>query len=134
MKIVDLMTQEVITVGPSQMLSDVVEAMRRRKIRHLPVVEGGKLVGIVTDRDVKRALPSVFSGDQDEYDRVLNETPVDKVMTKDPYTVGPRDEIKDALKVMVERKIGAVPVVSNGALIGIVTDIDYLKAFLKTLK
>lgn len=134
MKIVDLMTQEVVTVGPSQMLSDVVEAMRRRKIRHLPVIESGKLVGIVTDRDVKRALPSVFSGDQDEYDRVLNETPVDKVMTRDPYTVGPRDEIKDALKVMIERKIGAVPVVSNGALIGIVTDIDYLKAFLKTLK
>jgi acetoin utilization protein AcuB len=134
MKIVDLMTQEVVTVGPSQMLSDVVEAMRRRKIRHLPVVQDGKLVGIVTDRDVKRALPSVFSGDQDEYDRVLNETPVDKVMTRDPYTVGPRDEIKDALKVMIERKIGAVPVVNNGALIGIVTDIDYLKAFLKTLK
>ena len=134
MKIVDLMTQEVITVGPSQMLNDAVEAMRRRKIRHLPVVEGGKLVGIVTDRDVKRARPSVFSGDQDEYDRVLNETPVDKVMTKDPYTVGPRDEIKEALKVMIERKIGAVPVVSNGALIGIVTDIDYLKAFLKVLK
>jgi acetoin utilization protein AcuB len=108
--------------------------MRRKKIRHLPVVESGKLVGIVTDRDVKRALPSVFSGDQDEYDRVLNETPVDKVMTKDPYTVGPKDEIKDALAVMIERKIGAVPVVSNGALIGIVTDIDYLKALLKMLK
>jgi acetoin utilization protein AcuB len=134
MKIVDLMTQEVITVRPSQMLSDAVEAMRRKKIRHLPVVESGKLVGIVTDRDVKRALPSVFSGDQDEYDRVLNETPVDKVMTKDPYTVGPKDEIKDALAVMIERKIGAVPVVSNGALIGIVTDIDYLKALLKMLK
>lgn len=134
MKIVDLMTRDVISIGPGQKLSDVVEAMRRRKIRHLPVVENGKLVGIVTDRDVKRALPSVFSGDQEEYDRVLNEARVDKVMTRDPYTVGPRDEVKDALKVMIERKIGAVPVVNDGSLVGIVTDIDFLKAFLKTLK
>ena len=134
MRIVDLMIREVVTIGPTQMLSDVVEIMRRKKIRHLPVVESGKLVGIVTDRDVKRALPSVFSGDQEEYDRVLNDTPVDKVMTRDPYTVGPRDEVKEALKVMIERKIGAVPVVSDAALVGIVTDIDFLKAFLKTLK
>jgi acetoin utilization protein AcuB len=134
MRIVDLMTREVVTLGPNQALSDVVESMRRRKIRHLPVVENGKLVGIVTDRDVKRALPSVFSGDQVEYERVLNETTVDKVMTRDPYTVGPRDEVKEALKVMIERKIGAVPVVNDGALVGIVTDIDFLKAFLKALK
>ena len=133
MKIVDIMSRDVVTLSPDQHLSDAVELMRRRKIRHLPVVHDSKLVGIVTDGDVKRATPSVFSGDQEEYERVLSDTRVEKVMTRDPFTVRPIDDAKEALKVLIERKYGCIPVVSNGSVVGIVTDIDYLKAFYRTL-
>lgn len=132
--IADLMTRDVVTLSPDQMLSDVVDLMRRRKIRHLPVMEDSKVVGIVTDRDVKRALPSVFSGNQDEYEQVLNSTRVEQVMTRDPFTVAPADPIKDVVKVMVDRKFGAIPVVDRGKLVGIVTDIDLLRAYYNSLK
>ena len=134
MKIADLMTREVESVAPEQTLGDVVALMRRRKIRHIPVVDGSKLVGIITDRDVKRALPSVFSDDQAEFERVLTTTLVEQVMTRDPYTVRPTASVKDVLKEMIDRKFGAVPVVSDGALVGIVTDIDFLRAFYERLK
>lgn len=132
--IAELMTREVVTLSPDQMLSDVVDLMRRGKIRHLPVMQDSKVVGIVTDRDVKRALPSVFSGNQEEYEQVLNNTRVEQVMTRDPFTVGPADPIKEVLKVMVDRKFGAIPVVDRGKLVGIVTDIDFLRAYYNSLK
>ena len=134
MRISELMTKEVATVGVDQTLRDVVNLMRLRKIRHVPVVEGSALVGIVTDRDVKRALPSVFSGDQDEFERVLADTRVDQVMTRDPFTLRPTDSVKEALKALIERKFGGIPIVSNGKVVGIVTDIDFLRAFEKTLR
>lgn len=132
--IAELMTREVVTLSPDQMLSDVVDLMRRGKIRHLPVMQDSKVVGIVTDRDVKRALPSVFSGNQEEYEQVLNNTRVEQVMTRDPFTVGPADPIKEVLKVMVDRKFGAIPIVDRGKLVGIVTDIDFLRAYYNSLK
>lgn len=133
MKIAQLMSKDVVTLTPDQTLFDVVDLMRRRKIRHLPVIEDSRVVGIVTDRDVKRAMPSVFSGDQVEYDRVLNETRVEQVMTRDPQTIAPAASLKDALKLMIDRKFGAIPVVEDGTLVGIVTDIDFLKAFYEYL-
>lgn len=132
--IAELMTREVVTLSPDQMLSDVVDLMRRGKIHHLPVMQDSKVVGIVTDRDVKRALPSVFSGNQEEYEQVLNNTRVEQVMTRDPFTVGPADPIKEVLKVMVDRKFGAIPIVDRGKLVGIVTDIDFLRAYYNSLK
>jgi acetoin utilization protein AcuB len=132
--IADMMTRDPVTVSPEQMLGEAVDLMRRQKIRHVPVMADAKVVGIITDRDVKRALPSVFSGNQQEYEQVLTETPVEKVMTRDPFTAGPGDPIKDVLKVMVDRKFGAIPVVDRGKLVGIVTDIDFLRAYYNSLK
>jgi acetoin utilization protein AcuB len=132
--IADLMTRDPVTVSPEQMLGEAVDLMRRQKIRHVPVMADSKVVGIITDRDVKRALPSVFSGNQQEYEQVLTETPVEKVMTRDPFIAGPGDSIKDVLKVMVDRKFGAIPVVDRGKLVGIVTDIDFLRAYYNSLK
>jgi acetoin utilization protein AcuB len=132
--VADLMTRDPVTVSPEQMLGEAVDLMRRQKIRHVPVMADSKVVGIITDRDVKRALPSVFSGNQQEYEQVLTETPVEKVMTRDPFIAGPGDSIKDVLKVMVDRKFGAIPVVDRGKLVGIVTDIDFLRAYYNSLK
>jgi CBS domain-containing protein len=135
MKIAEVMSRTVVTLTPEQTLRDAVELLRSKHIRHLPVVEDSKLIGIVTDRDVKRATPSLLSGvDRDEYDRVLDETKIAQIMTREPMTVTPESELKAAVKVFIERKVGALPVVSGSKLVGIVTEIDLLKVFHGMLK
>lgn len=134
MLVADLMTRDVRTLAPDQTLRDAVVLMRRLKIRHLPVVDGELIVGIVTDRDVKRATPSALSEEgRSEYDRVLNETNIGQVMTRDPMTVPATMTIKDAVKALLDHRFGALPVVTGGKLVGIVTENDFLRAFYHSL-
>jgi acetoin utilization protein AcuB len=133
-RVEEVMSRSVITITPEQTLRDAVEMLRSKHIRHLPVVEGDRLIGIVTDRDVKRATPSLLSGvERDEYDRVLDTTKVAQVMTRDPMTVSPETRLRDAVKIFLDRKMGALPVVANGLLVGIITQIDMLRVFYATL-
>ncbi len=135
MNIGDVMTKEVVTVRADQTLREVLGLSQRHRIRNIPVVEGDKVVGIVTDRDVKRATPSLLSGVvQEDYDRVLTGTTVAQVMTRNPYTVTPSMDLKDAVKVLIDRKYGALPVVESGKLVGIVSAIDLLRAFHRILE
>ena len=135
MKIAEIMTRSVVTLTQEQTLRDAVELLRSKHIRHLPVVEDSRLIGIVTDRDVKRATPSLLSGvDRDEYDRVLDETKIGQIMTREPTTVTPETGLKAAVKIFIERKFGGLPVVSGGRLVGIVTEIDLLRVFQGMLK
>jgi CBS-domain-containing membrane protein len=134
MLVADLMTRDVQTVSPSHTLRDVVVIMRRLKIRQLPVVDDGKIVGIVTDRDVKRATPSALSEEgRAEYDRVLNETVISQVMTRDPFTIPASMEIREAVKILIDHRFGALPVVDDGQLVGIVTETDFLRVLYDTL-
>lgn len=134
MNIAQLMIRNVVTVGPGQTMREVVDLFRSHKIRHLPVVENSRLVGIVTDRDVKRATPSILSGgSQEDYNRIVDETLVSQIMTREPLTITEETPLKSALKILIERKLGALPVVRDGMLIGIVTEIDFLRAFEATL-
>jgi acetoin utilization protein AcuB len=124
----EVMSRSVVTLTPEETLLDALSRLRSHRIRHLPVVDNSKVVGIVTDRDIKRATPSVLSGvDQDEYDRVLATTKVAQFMTREPITVAPRTALKAAVEIFIERKVGALPVVDNGDLVGILTDIDILR-------
>ena len=135
MKIAEVMSRSVVTLTPEQTLRDAVELLRSKHIRHLPVVEDSKLIGIVTDRDVKRATPSLLSGvDREEYDRVLDETKIAQIMTREPMTVTPETGLKAAVKVFIDRKVGALPVVSGSQLVGIITEIDLLRVFYGMLK
>jgi acetoin utilization protein AcuB len=135
MKIAEVMTRSLVTLTPEQTLRDAVELLRSKHIRHLPVVEGSRLIGIVTDRDVKRATPSLLSGvDRDEYDRVLDETKIAQIMTREPMTVTPETGLKAAVMVFIDRKVGALPVVSGSQLVGIITEIDLLRVFHGMLK
>ena len=134
MKVADVMTREVVTIAPDQPLRDALACFQRRRIRHLPVVEEGRLVGILTDRDFKRATPSRVSGASlDDFERVLDDTTVAQVMTKEPWVVGPEAELKFVAAVLVDKKFGAVPVVADGALVGIVSDIDLLRVLIRLL-
>ena len=129
-----LMTANPETLPPTATMQEAIELEMRRRIRHIPVVEDGALVGIVTDRDLKRATPSVLSGvDRAEYERVVAETPLGRVMTRDPMTVTPDTSLRAAVQVFVERKYGALPVVEDGRLVGILTESDVMRAFVALL-
>jgi len=135
MQVKDVMIRSVVTVTPEQTLRDAIELLQSKHIRHLPVVEDSRLIGIVTDRDIKRATPSLLSGvGREEYDRVLDETKVTQLMTREPITVTPDSGLKAAVKIFIERKVGAIPVVVDGRLAGIVTEIDLLRVFHGMLK
>ncbi len=125
----DVMSRSVVTLAPEDTLRDALNLLRSNRVRHLPVVDGSALVGIVPDRDVKRATPSVLSGvDRDEHDRVLATTKVAQFMTREPITVTPKSGLKAAVKIFLDRRVGALPVVEDGHLVGILSDIDILRA------
>jgi acetoin utilization protein AcuB len=128
MLIEDVMSRSVVTLTTEQTLREAIDLLRSNRIRHLPVVDDSKIVGIVTDRDVKRATPSVVSGvARDEYDRVLATTKVAQFMTREPLTVTPKSGLKAAVEIFIERKVGALPVVDDGHVVGILTEIDILR-------
>jgi len=122
------MSRTLVTLGADATLRDAVEILRAKGVRHLPVVQGSALLGMVTDRDVKRATPSVLSGiNNDEYDRVLATTGVSQFMTRHPLTVGPKTGLKEVVEIFLERRIGALPVMEDGRLVGIVSESDILR-------
>lgn len=114
------MTPEVVTVPPTASVADALDTLNAHDIRHLPVVDAGRLVGIVTDRDLRLALTGR-----------PNETLVTDVMTPDPVTVSPTATVEATARTMVERALGCVPVVQDGELVGILTDSDLLRAFVE---
>ncbi|MGH9869951.1 MAG: CBS domain-containing protein [Candidatus Polarisedimenticolia bacterium] len=129
------MTRPVITVSEKESLRDAIALMQRHRIRHLPVISSDRLVGILTDRDVKRATPSLLTGvSQEEYDGVLKETHVGQVMTRNPFTVTPSTSLRDAVKILLDRRFNGVPVVENGRLLGILTATDLLRTLHEMLE
>jgi CBS domain-containing protein len=114
----DMMTREVITVNEQDNLADLEYGMKVQRIRHLPVVDGRKLVGLITHRDLLRAAQAKLGGDAFAA----------RLMTKDPTTVRPDVTVGDAARILAESKFGCLPVVgTDGELVGIVTEHDFVK-------
>ena len=128
----DHMTTAVQTLTEDAPLRRAVELVLVRRVRHVPIVDAaGAMVGIVTDRDVMRALPSPLSPiARQMYESLLENTPVTKVMTREPITVGAQVSLREAVVTMLERKISGLPVVENGRLAGMLTQTDALRAYL----
>ncbi len=127
--VADRMTRKVVTLPGSATLREAITSMRRLGIRQIPIVDGERLVGIVTDRDLKHATPSMLSGiGQEEFDRILDTTHVAQIMTRNPLPVTPATSLGDAAKILADRKFGALPVVEGGRLVGIITTSDLLRA------
>lgn len=123
--VADRMTRDVITVTPETSLSEVREIMRRRNIRHLPVVRGGTLVGLVTDRDIRRVWPSdATSLSVWELNYLLDKVKVKDFMTRKVVTTMAHTSLAAAAKVMLDRKISCLPVVDQGKVVGILTQTD----------
>jgi acetoin utilization protein AcuB len=132
MKVGELMTAvRLITAPPETPVLDARRLMLERKIRHLLVTEGdGRLVGIVTDRDIRLNLPSqATSLSVWEINHLLTKLTVGEVMTRTVITIGPDREARDAAQLMLDHSIGALPVTEGGRLVGIVTETDVLRAF-----
>jgi acetoin utilization protein AcuB len=133
MKIRDLMTAKPITTGPDTPVIDARKLMLGKRIRHLLVTDGPKLLGIVTDRDIRLNLPSpATSLSVWEVNYLLARLTVASVMTKALVTVSPERDPRDAAVLMLDHQIGALPVVDGGELVGIITETDLLRAFVKT--
>jgi acetoin utilization protein AcuB len=127
-----LMTGAPITVPPDTAVLDARHLMANQRIRHLLVTLGGDLLGIVTDRDIRLNMPSqATSLSVWELNYLLTKLAVSEVMTRSVIIIGPDRDARDAAKVMLEHKIGALPVVDDGRLIGILTETDLLRAFVK---
>ena len=131
------MTRKVITVEPDDGIFKAQELMAENKIRHLPVVaSGNRLVGVVTDRDIRSALPYKFfkTAPSKEEKKNYSELKINDIMTKEPITISPTYTIQDALLVIQDARVGALPVVKeDGTLAGIISVRDLLRAFINVL-
>lgn len=129
----ELMTAAVISAPPTMPMIEARSLMVKERIRHLPVTApGGELLGIVTDRDVRLNLPSqATSLSIWELNHLLSKLTVEEVMTRGVITVGPDRPARDAAQLMVDHQIGALPVEEGGRLIGILTETDMLRAFIR---
>jgi acetoin utilization protein AcuB len=135
MRVSELMSRDVATVGVADSCGEAVARMVRRKIRHLPVVErDGRLVGVVTDRDLRHRLfePRVMKEiGTVSVDQILKTVPVKDIMSTPVVTVGPQDELETAARTMLEDKVGSLPVVENGRVVGIITETDLLRQIVR---
>src|SRR3990172_7091361 len=133
-RVVDVMTRAPLTVTATETIGEADDLMSQNKIRQLPVVKGKELVGIVTDRD----LLSFLSGSllaRPEQRGVALQTRGRESMNSDPITVGPDDDLEEAVELLIEEKVGGIPVVDETeGLVGIVTYVDVLRCFLNWLQ
>jgi acetoin utilization protein AcuB len=127
----DLMTSNPVTVTPDTTVAEVWDLMRERGIRHVPVVDGAAVVGMVSDRDLAHFdLGRLLTIEGAEAVRRELGMPIVKLMSADVVTVEPEADLGEVIDMLLEHRIGAVPVVrpENGELIGIVSYIDVLNA------
>ena len=130
MKVRELMTGAPITVSPNTSVLDARRLMLKERIRHLLVTDDRRLVGIITDRDIRLNLPSqATSLSMWEVNYLLAKLTVGQVMTKSVIIIGPDREARAAAQLMLEHKVGALPVLDGEILIGILTETDILRAF-----
>jgi CBS domain-containing membrane protein len=125
----DVMTRDPLTARTDTSVYDAMQTLESEQIRHLPVVEDGELKGIVSDRDLSRFSHAGLLEEPDAARRRLR-APIGNVMTSDPVHVAPDDDIDEAIDLMLENRIGALPVCEevDGRLVGIVSYVDLLRA------
>jgi acetoin utilization protein AcuB len=129
------MSHPVITIHPDMPLQDALKLMNTENVRRFPVVDDkGKLVGVVSERDLLHASPSdATSLSVWEVNYLLSKITVDGIMTRDVTTVSEDTPLEEAARVMADNKIGALPVVRDGGVVGIITETDLFKVFLEVL-
>jgi acetoin utilization protein AcuB len=125
------MTEDVITVTPDTTLAQALGFARTHGIRHLPVLQDRQLVGIVTDRDLRLAMPPIWADRNGELQQALHQRTVGELMITELITTSPDLPVEEAGKLFYEKRIGCLPVLEDGELIGILTETDLLRAFVE---
>lgn len=123
------MTPNPLTVGPDDRCLDVLRTFRARGFRHAPVVEDGHLVGVVSERDLLRALPALVESFEGEEGRKSLDAPVRSVMHHTVTSCGPSEPVDVVARRMLDARLGCLTVVQDGELVGIVTNVDLLRGF-----
>lgn len=132
--VADIMSHNPVTVTPRNAIRTAINLMREGGYRRLPVLDRGRLVGIITDRDLRRAANSPFVVREQWYDNfILDHIEVGSCMTPNPLTIAPNAPIAEAARMMRNHKIGGLPVVSEGQLLGIITETDLLDFLIEIL-
>ncbi len=130
MHVSEWMSLTPITVARETTVAAAWNIMREKEIRHLPVCDTGRLVGIVSERDILRALPSPLTSlSPGEIRYVLDSVTVDGLMTRPVITIAPGATVADAVELLLANRIGALPVTASDRLLGIITETDLLSAF-----
>jgi acetoin utilization protein AcuB len=132
MLVKDWMTKDPVTITDETSMMKAIHIMKEQRFRRLPVLHEGRLVGMVTDRDLKEASPSKATTlDVHELYYLLAELHIKEIMTKNPLTLSPEDTVERAAMLMLEKTISGLPVVDqDGGLVGIITQSDVFKAFI----
>ena len=124
----DIMGTQLVTISASDRLSTVEDIMTLGHVRHMPVVQAGQLVGVVSERDLLRASLSVLSEHRDDERRAfMHMVEIERIMSTPPIVVEPDATIEEAALVMAEKRIGCLPVVDGDQLLGLLTETDILR-------
>lgn len=132
MKVREWMSPDPVTVSPDTTVAEARGLLESEGIRHLPVVTGGQLLGIVSDRDIGISDAALRAAVRDNsIDELLDDhRPVEAIMSDSPHVISADEGVADAARMMVSRRISALPVVEERALVGIITSVDCLLASL----
>ena len=130
----DYMTVDPLTLEPEDSLMTALQVMRLRGVRRVPVVLGGVLMGLLVEGDLKRAEPSTLTGSQEEFNRVMESTAISRIMIQNPVTVTADQPLVEAVDILYNTKYGALPVMDDGRVAGILTDNDMLRALIDLLR
>jgi len=136
MKVSELMSTDLVTLGEDDSLADAQRCMERGRLRHLPVVRDGKLTGLVTHRDLLAASFSIFAEiNTAEQRRIFAGISVRELMHRRVKTVSPDLSVAEAARILFDNKFGCLPVVTDeGTLVGLITEADFLRLTLKLLQ
>ncbi|GAB4566733.1 MAG: hypothetical protein Kow0047_18350 [Anaerolineae bacterium] len=135
LRVADIMTPNPVTVTPTNAIGTAISLMRAGGFRRLPVVENGRLVGIVTARDLRLASNAPVAVREQWYDNyILQHIAVSTCMTPNPVTITSDSPVSEAARLMRDHKISGLPVVDEGRLVGIVTETDLLNYLIQLLE
>lgn len=128
------MSRPPIVIGPEMSIHDALALFKKERIRRAPVIKGGKLVGIVSDKDLLNASPSPATTlSVWEMNYLLSKLTISEVMTKQVTTVAEDTPIEEAARIMADNKIGGLPVVKGSRVVGIITETDLFKLFIELM-
>src|SRR2546430_17363447 len=128
------MTADPLTLEPEDSLMSALEVMRLRGVRRVPVVLGGVLMGLLVEGDLKRAEPSTLTDSQEQFNQAMESTAISRIMVQSPVTVTADQPLVEAVEILYNTKYGALPVMEEGRVVGILTDNDMLRALRDLLR